>query len=182
MLGKALKIGTIAVLGISLQLFSLASIHAQPSTSAATTTSGGYSTYFRIEGAVNNPTTFTLGKLKALPPTNENVFFYTGQGPVSSEYTGVLLWDLLNSAGIKLDSSVKNDIITKTIIVTGTDGYSVVIGAGELAPNFGGHQVIVAYEQDGKLLDQNSGFAKLIFPGDKAGGRFVSWISSIKVR
>jgi DMSO/TMAO reductase YedYZ molybdopterin-dependent catalytic subunit len=181
MFGKALKIGIITALGIGLQLFSLAGASAESNSSTVTTASGGYSSRFRIDGSVANPMTYTLSKLQALPPTSEYVFFYTGQGPVSSKFTGVLLWDLLNSVGIKTDPSIKNDIINKSLVVTGSDGYTVTISAGELDPSFGGQQVLVAYAQDGNLLGADTGFARLIFPGDKAGARDLFWITSIKV-
>lgn len=148
---------------------------------SACATSGGYSPWFQIEGNVEHPTTIRLKDLKALPQTSANIYFITGGGPVSSKFTGVLLWDLLQKAGIKTDPKIKNDILRKLIIVRATDGYAVYTTAGELAPQFGGQQVIVAYEQDGKLLGPDSGFARLVFPGDKAGGRAISWVKSIKV-
>lgn len=151
-----------------------------PLTSACAT-SGGYSPWFQIEGAVDHPTIIRLKDLKALPQTSANIYFNTGGGPVSSKFTGVLLWDLLQKVGIKTDPKIKNGILRKLLIVRATDGYAVSITVGELAPQFGGQQVIVAYEQDGKLLGPDSGFARLVFPGDKAGGRAISWIKSIKV-
>ena len=170
----------IAVLGLGLPFPALAggaydSCH-------PTTTAGGFSPMFRICGDVNTPTTLNLKDLQSLSPTTENLFFYTGSGPVQGEFTGVLLWDLLNTAGIKTNPNIKNDILTKIIEVTGTDGYTADISAGELDPAFGGQQVIVAYAQNGALLGPNSGFAELIFPGDKAGGRDVYWINLIKVK
>jgi DMSO/TMAO reductase YedYZ molybdopterin-dependent catalytic subunit len=169
----------VAVLGLGLQLPAVAGTAA--GSCNQTTTSGGYSAQFQICGDVNTPTTFNLQNLQGMSPTTENVFYYTGQGPVQGEYTGVLLWDLLNNAGIKTNPNVKNDILRKVIEVVGTDGYTVRFSAGELDPAFGGQQVIVAYAQNGALLGQNSGFAQLVFPGDKAGGRYVYWIALIKV-
>jgi len=100
---------------------------------------------------------------------------------VSHEYTGALLWDLLQAAGIKTDPNVKNDILHKIIVVTGSDGYESAFGAGEIDPEFGDNQIIIAYAADGQPLGAE-GFAKLIAPGDKAGGRYVSNIVTIEVR
>lgn len=58
---------------------------------------------FRIEGQVVHPQSYGLSDLSALPSTRLNVDFYTGAGPVNASYTGVLLWDLLNRAGIVTD-------------------------------------------------------------------------------
>ncbi|WP_162180395.1 molybdopterin-dependent oxidoreductase [Methylocapsa aurea] len=182
MIGGFLKFGFVAALGIGLQLGSVGGVVAQtPTPSSDLRTTGGYSSSFRIGGAVGRPTTFTLKDLQALPPTSANVYYSTGKGPVSAKYTGVLLWDLLNQVGIKTDASIKNDILRRFIVVTATDGYAVYISAGELSPMFGGHQVLVAYAQDDQLLGTDSGFSRLVFPGDKAGGRYVSWIKAIQV-
>jgi hypothetical protein len=69
----------------------------------------------------------------------------------------------------------------KIIIVTGTDCYQSVFGAGEIDPFFGGSQIMVAYATGGQSLG-NAGFARVVVPGDKAGGRFVSNIANIEVR
>jgi DMSO/TMAO reductase YedYZ molybdopterin-dependent catalytic subunit len=169
---KTSKLGATVVLGLML-------LHTAVGDALAT--SGGYSSRFVIFGAIDKPTMFTLKDLQALPPTTQNVYFNTGAGPVNSSWTGVLLWDLLQKVGIKTDSSVKNDIMRRVIVVIATDGYVVTTTGGELSPQFGGNQVLVAYEQDGKLLGQDSGFARLVFPGDKSGGRAISWIKSITV-
>jgi len=100
---------------------------------------------------------------------------------VTQSFTGTLLWDLLQSVGIVVDPNVKNDILRKVVIVTGSDGYETAFGAGEIAPNFGGAQIMVAYAVDGQPLGKD-GFARIVAPGDKAGGRFVSNIVKIEVQ
>jgi hypothetical protein len=64
---------------------------------------------------------------------------------------------------------------------TGTDCYQSVFGVGEFDPFFGGSQIMVAYATDGQSPG-TAGFARIVVPGDKAGGRFVSNIASIEVR
>jgi DMSO/TMAO reductase YedYZ molybdopterin-dependent catalytic subunit len=136
-----------------------------------------------IAGAVQNAATYRLSDLQAEPATTEAVYFNTGAGPVSATFTGVLLWTLLQKAVIKIDPSVKNDILRHAIAVIGTDGYSPVLSAGELAPNVGGELAIIAYAQDGKPLGPDQGgFARLIVPGDKVGGRNLSSVARIEVR
>jgi hypothetical protein len=112
------------------------------------------------------------------------VTYFAAGSVVTESFTGVLLWDLLNNApvnGIVTDPTIKNDILHKVIIVTGTDCYQSVFGAGEIDPFFGGNQIMVAYATGGKSLG-SAGFARIVAPGDKAGGRFVSNIASIEVR
>jgi hypothetical protein len=105
-------------------------------------------------------------------------------GVSSNAYAGALLWDVLNLApvgGIITNPSVKNDILHKIIIVTGTDCYKALFGAGEVDPSFGDSQIMLAYAANGQLLGSED-FARLIAPGDKAGGRFVFNIATIEIK
>jgi hypothetical protein len=141
----------------------------------------GPTLYFQVTGNVQQSTLFNLHKLQALPEVNQNVTYFAAGSVVTESFTGVLLWDLLQSVGIRLDPSIKNDILHQIVIVTGSDGYESVFGAGEIAPNFGGNQIIVAYAVNGQPLGSD-GFARIVAPGDKQGGRFVSNIVRIEVR
>jgi hypothetical protein len=145
---------------------------------------GGVSNYFTVSGEVTNRAVFDLDKLEQFPPAQENVTYFAAGSVVSESFTGVLLWDLLKNPpvnGIVTDPNIKNDILHKVIIVTGTDCYQSVFGAGEINPSFGGNQIMVAYATGGQSLG-SAGFARIVAPGDKAGGRFVSNIASIEVR
>ena len=107
--------------------------------------------------------------------------YFSAGSVVTESFTGVLLWDLLNGSqvgGIVTDPTVKNDILHKIVIVT--DCYQSVFGAGEFDSFFGGSQIMVAYATGGQSLGSD-GFARIVVPGDKAGGRFVSNIANIDV-
>jgi hypothetical protein len=96
----------------------------------------------------------------------------------------VPLTDLLNQAVIDVDPAVKNDILRKYVVVTGSDCYETILSVGEILSDFGGSaQVLVAYATgDGQLLQTDEGMARLVVPGDKKGGRYVSNIVRITVR
>ena len=149
--------------------------------SAQVAPAAGYATSFRVLGQVMHPQTYSLASLAALPATRQDVVFYTGAGAVSASYTGVLLWDLLGAAGLVTNPAIKNDLLRQRVVVTGSDGYQAVFSLGELAPQFGGEQVMVAYAANGALLGQSAGFAEIIVPGDKAGGRAVNTLVQIEV-
>jgi len=145
---------------------------------------GGVSNFFTVSGEVTNRAVFDLNKLESFPPAQQNITYFAAGQVVTESFTGVLLWDLLSKSpvnGIVTNANVKNDILHKVIIVTGTDCYQSVFGAGEIDPFFGGSQIMVAYETGGQSLG-NNGFARIVVPGDKAGGRFVSNIAKIEVR
>jgi DMSO/TMAO reductase YedYZ molybdopterin-dependent catalytic subunit len=145
----------------------------------STACQGGYSPRFEITGEVQNPTTYDEESLGALPHSTENVTFLTGKGPQTGSFQGVLLWDLLNKAGIKSDPT--RDGQFQYVEVTATDCYQVVLALGEINPGFGGEQVLVADGENGAPLGSDAGFARLIVPGDKFGGRSTFWITSIKL-
>jgi hypothetical protein len=103
--------------------------------------------------------------------TSQNVTF-AGSKIVTHDFTGVVLWDLLQSTGIIFDQSINNDILCKIVIVTGSDGYETVFSAGEIDPEFGGHQIMVAYAKIGQPLGPDR-YPLIVAPGDKKAGRFV---------
>jgi DMSO/TMAO reductase YedYZ molybdopterin-dependent catalytic subunit len=146
---------------------------------------GGYAPSFRLTGAVRTPQTFDAAALATLPASRQTVDFFAGpSGLVSQTYVGVSLNDLLAKAGVIVDPSIKNDVLRKYVAVTGTDCYEIILSMGELRPDFGGAaQVLVAYATgDGSPLSTSEGAMRLVVPGDKKGGRYVSNIARIVVR
>jgi len=146
---------------------------------------GGPSTQFRLGGKVKNQKTFTLDTLRGQPAqTTVWAFYRSGSSPTgfeTGEWTGILLYDLLQQAQITLNAGVKNDLNRKVILVTGSDCYQQAFSMGELVPAIGGqYQIIVAYAKDGVLFS-SEGFARIINPGDKSGARNVSNIIRIQV-
>lgn len=134
---------------------------------------GGISTAFNVSGLVLHPGSFNLASLELLPVVSETVGGHT--------YTGVSLWNFLNiAAGLKLDLSVKNDVLSKYLLATGSDGYEVALSLGELNPNFGNQPDIIAYKEDGAYLD-STGFARLVIPNDIKAGRWVSNLVDLRV-
>jgi hypothetical protein len=145
---------------------------------------GGVSNSFTVSGDVTKRAVFNLSGLQQFAPAQANVTYFAAGSVVTESFTGVLLWDLLNNppvGGIVTNPNVKNDILHKVVIVTGTDCYQSVFGVGEFDPFFGGSQIMVAYATGGQSLGDD-GFARIVVPGDKAGGRFVSNIAKIEVR
>ena len=146
---------------------------------------GGYSNQFRLNGQVQNPSGFRLVDLQYRPASIVTVSYFSGSsGFVTKSYIGVPLINLLNDAVIITDNTAhRNDILRKYVAIRATDCYEVIVAVAELLSNFGHQQVLVAFETaDGQPLDATEGMARLIVPGDKAGGRFVSNITTITVR
>ncbi|MEH2256178.1 hypothetical protein [Nostoc sp.] len=163
---------------------------------------GGSSQSFRLGGELKNPAIYNLQKLQNLrdalktqnPPliTEITVSFQTGSGPRTETYYGVPLWELINNpkagGGLKPGNSgvnSKNSFLRQYVLVDATDCYGAVVAIGEIQPNFEGKTVLVAFAKkgsDGKVVPLiDEGFARLVVPGDKAGGRYVSNVTNILI-
>jgi hypothetical protein len=171
-------IRSLATLVLGICLFATAARAGEPACP------GGYSNQFRLNGQVQNPDRFRFIDLQYRPSAQQIVSYFSGaSGLVTKTYIGVPLIDLLNDAVIITDPSRKNDILRKYVVVRATDCYEAIVAVAELLSTFGHQQVLVAFETgDGQPLDATEGMARLIVPGDKAGGRFVSNITTITVR
>jgi DMSO/TMAO reductase YedYZ molybdopterin-dependent catalytic subunit len=134
-----------------------------------------------IGGAIAHSRTWTAAELQALPATTLPVTFATEHGTQQGRWTGVLLWTLLDQAGIAVDSKVHNAVLQHTILITGRDGYAVALSVGELSPAFGADPALIAYARDGASLPAVEGL-RLVVPGDKAGGRAVRDVVRIDVK
>jgi hypothetical protein len=105
-----------------------------------------------VGGQVKMPKWANVLALQQLPHVSQNVTYFAAGQVENDTFTGALLWDLLQSVGILTNPNVKNDILRKIIVVTGTDGYVSVFTAREIDPGFGGNQIIVAYEDNRQPL------------------------------
>lgn len=145
----------------------------------------GPSTRFTVGGAVANPTPYNLARLQALPAVTQTVSFVGGGVSQTHAYTGASVWGLLDKAGIAVDPAVKNDVLNKYVLATGSDGYKVVFSLGELNPEFGNRQSLVAYSEliGGVPTPLGAdGFARVTSPGDVKVERYVSNLVDLSVR
>ena len=135
-----------------------------------------------ISGQIGDPGLYNLPT--TTPVATESVTYKAAGVPVSDTYTGTTLWNLLADAGGVTTSSAKNDILSKFVIATGSDGYKTVFSLGEIDPAFGNQPVLVAYADTTKQLGPTGtdGLSRMVVPGDIAGGRYVSDLVSLQVK
>lgn len=129
-----------------------------------------------VGGEVEHKLQLTIDALKAMPQTEIDVSFETAHGTQSGHYTGVLLWNVIQQAAIAEapDSKAKHHL-RHPLIVTGRDGYAVVVAVGEIDPDLEGKQVILTD-------DDAANGVRLIVPGDKHGARDVRDVVRVEVR
>jgi len=130
-----------------------------------------------LVGAIANPGSVTEEELAHMPPVEVTVSQQTDKGPSDGKYRGVLLWTLIDRAGL-VNGTDKNAYLRHTILVSGADGYAAALSEGEIDPKLEGKQVIVAYMKDAKLLDG----MQLVVPGDAHAARGVHDIAIIEVK
>jgi len=129
-----------------------------------------------LDGKVKQPRHWTLDDLRKMPAEHADISFQTEKGPVTASFTGVRLWSLIEAAG-GIDDAAKGAALRHAIRITAKDGYVVVTSTGEIAPDFGDKQALVAYERDGKPLDD----FRIVMPGDKHGGRNARDVVTISI-
>jgi DMSO/TMAO reductase YedYZ molybdopterin-dependent catalytic subunit len=136
-----------------------------------------------ITGLVGEPRSLSYADLQLLPPETVNVSFLAGQGTTTTTFTGTRLMNVFDAAGgAVLPNDINNARLRVSVMVTGADGYQVVLGWGEIDPEFGAAPILLAYRENGQPMGDKQGMARLVVPGDKRGGRYVSTVKSIDVR
>jgi hypothetical protein len=140
------------------------------------------SSQFALTGVLH-PATYTLATLMSLPATTLTATYLAAGAPVTDTYTGVSLWTLLSTAGLITDPTIKNDVLRKYVVAVGSDGYEAIFSLGEIDPFFGNQMDLVAYADTGGQLGPGGpdGFARMVVPGDMAGGRYVSNLVALAV-
>ncbi|MBV9582968.1 MAG: molybdopterin-dependent oxidoreductase [Chloroflexi bacterium] len=145
--------------------------------------SSTFSPTVEVSGLVANPRSFTYEDFMELPPETVQVSFQAGQSVTNASFTGTRLLNVFDAAGgTTLPNDRNNAKLRVTVTVTGADGYQVALGWGELDPEFGGAPIMLAYQENGQSMGDKMGMARLVVPGDKGGGRYVSTVKSIELR
>lgn len=128
-----------------------------------------------VDGHAEHALHLTLAQLKAMQQHELDISFETGHGPQGGHYAGVLLWDVVQQAGV-VDAPGVNakHHLQHVLCVRGRDGYVVAVALGEIDPDFEGKSVILGE-------DSEAGKIRLIVPGDKHGGRNVRDVVRIEI-
>ncbi|HVV94006.1 MAG TPA: molybdopterin-dependent oxidoreductase [Hyphomicrobiales bacterium] len=123
--------------------------------------------------------TLTAADLAQLPAVSEHIAFQTEHGNRAADYAGPRLWDVLKAAGLA-GNGPPRDLLRDALLVTGSDGYGVVVAMGEIIPEFEDKDVILAQKMNGQPLSGSE--VRLAVPGDRHGGRSVRDVVRIEVK
>jgi hypothetical protein len=117
--------------------------------------------------------------LSRMPSVRTHISFLTEHGTEAADYTGATLWSVLQQLGL-ITSANARDREKQAIIVTGHDGYAVVLAMAEIDPAFEGKEVVLADQVNDHAMP--AGEIRLVVPGDRHGGRSVRDVAQIDIR
>jgi len=157
---------TILPISLSIVMFTSISLRAQ-------------STFLSVEGEVLRPLKLTVTDLQKFVQTEINAKDREGR---EHTYRGVLLVNVLDSAGVTLGKQLRGENLAKFVLVKAADGYEVVYALPELDPEFTNDVVLLAYQVDGKPLPAGEGPFRLVAPADKKPARWIREITTVKVQ
>lgn len=135
---------------------------------------------FVVAGNVKHRLVLSNRVLERLPSRTVDATFRAGPNTETRTYTGPLLLDVLELARPAFDPQIRNDKLRHYISVTATDAYQATIAWGEIDPEFANKEVLLATTEDGRSLEDEG--PRLVVPGDKRGGRYVTGVERIHLR
>ena len=97
-----------------------------------------------VDGLVEHPLTLSAADLVSSPATELDNTTLTGHGSESAHYKGVALWWLVEHAGFVVEPGAKRADLRHYLLVTGRDGYQIVVSMGEIDPDFEAKPAIVS--------------------------------------
>ena len=136
------------------------------------------SQYFTVGGEVPKPLELSIKDLLALKSSEAKI--KAGDGKEHT-YRGVMLWMILDSAGVTLGKDLRGKNLAKYVVVKASDGYEVVFSLPEIDPEFSDKVILLAHEVDGKPLPAGEGPFRLVVPQDKKHARWIRQLNSIQV-
>jgi hypothetical protein len=128
----------------------------------------------QVNGMVTHAGPVALGSLK---PVTVDAHFNTMHGTQAHRWSGPLLLDVVDAAGLK-DEPGQKTYMRHVIMAQGADGYTVAIAIGEIDPKGEGKQAIIAFREDDKPMPT----PRLVVPGDSSFARGVHELTALEVR
>ena len=99
----------------------------------------------------------------------------------SATFERVALSAVLEKAGVEFGHSMRGKRLASCLLVEAADGYRAVIALPELDPDFTNKEVILAYLEDGKPLDDKTGPYRIVIPEEKRMARWVRQVTILKI-
>lgn len=134
--------------------------------------------YVTVEGEVFTPLKLSLKELLLFKASEAKGKDRDGR---QHTYKGVMLWDILDSAGVTLGKEPRGENLIKYVVAKADDGYEVVFSLSEIDPAFSDNMILLAYEVDGYPLAAKEGPFRLVVPDEKKHARWIRQLTMVKV-
>src|SRR5262249_50687557 len=121
-----------------------------------------------VIGAVANPLRLTVDDLRRYPAYAVTTSFLSGEKMVSMSFLGARLWDVMQSAQVRVDPAQDPKL---RIMARAKDNFRCLIRWHEFDPAAGNKLILIAYQQDEEPLGTGGGPIRLVVPGDVRGTR-----------
>jgi molybdopterin-binding protein len=121
------------------------------------------------------------GKVKSVKhgPVSTEVVISVANG--ASEYTGVPIAKLVESAGIALGKSVRGERLAEFVMIRATDGYRVLFSISEIDPMFRERTLLLCYRKNGAPLPGTEGPLRVVVADEKRHARWVRQVIAIEL-
>jgi hypothetical protein len=132
-----------------------------------------------VKNAEGKETRLTAAEWAKLP--QQKVRAKDPHSGATFEYEGVFLPDVLKAAGITFGKDLKGPRLAAYVLAEAKDGYRVIYSIGEVDPDTGNIQILVANKKDGAALAGAEGPVRFVVPQDKRAARWIRQVSGISV-
>jgi len=122
----------------------------------------------KISGEVTKPFTLSADEFAKMKHSSANMVEHDGS---SHAFTGVLIQDILELAGVTTGKQLRGKNLSKYLLVKCADGYQVVFALAELDSGFTDRKIMLADASEGKPLPAGKGPYRVIVPGEKRPAR-----------
>jgi hypothetical protein len=120
----------------------------------------------------------TTEDLRKLPRTSIEVLDRSGK---KVQYSGVAVHQLLAKANAPMGEELRGEALRCYVAVKAKDEYRVVFALCEFDPEFALQPILLADQQDGQPLAEETGPFQIIVPDEKRRARWVRQVVRIRV-
>jgi DMSO/TMAO reductase YedYZ molybdopterin-dependent catalytic subunit len=135
--------------------------------------------FIKVEGEVTKPLTLTMADLSKMKRADASMKDRDGK---NYKYSGVPVTEILKEAGVTIGKELRGENLSKYLLVKAADGYEVLFSLAELDSSFTDRIVILADQQEGKLLPAGKGPFRMVVPGEKKPARCVFEVTHLIIR
>lgn len=138
----------------------------------------GNETIIKVFGEVITPLNITSSDFKTYSQVKLKHKDKEGKEHI---YSGVLLANILQKAGVTLGENLKGKNLTKFLLAEAADGYQVVFALAELDKTYTDKLIILANEVDGKPLAVTEGPYRIIIQDEKKPSRLIRQVTALRI-